>query len=439
MAHLSARDGYRRFVERLNRFPLGAPPAESLDRILELLLSPREAELLSKVPIRPFRPETAARAWDLPLAEARKVLDGLASRAVLLDLEQDGKPLYVLPPPMAGFLEFSMMRVRGDLDQHRLAELLYEYINVEDDFVRNLFAGGSTPLVRAFVQEQALPPELSLTVLDWERASHVVREASAVAVGVCYCRHKMEHVHRACDAPREICLTMNDTARSLARHGFARPIEPSEALDLLAEAQGRSLVQLGENIRERPSFVCNCCGCCCEALLAARRTGFTRAVETTGFVAELDPATCTACGRCGEVCPVGALATAEAPAVAEVPAVAEAPGPGRRRLAVALDPGRCLGCGVCVRACARGSLRLVPRANRVLSPVDTVERVVLMAIERGKLQELVFDNQAHLAHRVMAAILGAILRLPPVKQALASEQLRSRYLRALIRRASPTA
>jgi len=34
----------------------------------------------------------------------------------------------------------------------------------------------------------------------------------------------------------------------------------------------------------------------------------------------------------------------------------------------------------------------------------------------------------------LAAILGAILKLPPLKQALASEQVKSRYLEALIRR-----
>ncbi len=56
-----------------------------------------------------------------------------------------------------------------------------------------------------------------------------------------------------------------------------------------------------------------------------------------------------------------------------------------------------------------------------------------MALERGQLQNLVFDQQAHLSHRAMAAILGVILKLPPVKQALASEQLRSRYLEALLR------
>jgi hypothetical protein len=44
----------------------------------------------------------------------------------------------------------------------------------------------------------------------------------------------------------------------------------------------------------------------------------------------------------------------------------------------------------------------------------------------------VFDNQAHLSHRAMAAILGVILRLPPLKQALASRQMRSRYLDRLL-------
>jgi hypothetical protein len=73
------------------------------------------------------------------------------------------------------------------------------------------------------------------------------------------------------------------------------------------------------------------------------------------------------------------------------------------------------------------------RGERVFTPVNSAHRVVLMAIERGQLQNLVFDRQAHLSHRAMAAILGVILKLPPVKQVLASEQLRSRYLDTLLR------
>jgi hypothetical protein len=73
------------------------------------------------------------------------------------------------------------------------------------------------------------------------------------------------------------------------------------------------------------------------------------------------------------------------------------------------------------------------RSERVFTPLNSAHRIVLMALERGQLQDLVFDQQAHLSHRAMAAILGVILKLPPLKQALASRQLRSRYLEALLR------
>ena len=54
MAHNTTRAGYSELVERLNRFPQGAPPSELLFKILSLLFSEREAELVSRLPIRPF-------------------------------------------------------------------------------------------------------------------------------------------------------------------------------------------------------------------------------------------------------------------------------------------------------------------------------------------------------------------------------------------------
>jgi hypothetical protein len=57
-----------------------------------------------------------------------------------------------------------------------------------------------------------------------------------------------------------------------------------------------------------------------------------------------------------------------------------------------------------------------------------------MAIERGKLQNLIFGNHALASHRAMAAVLGAILKLPPAKRLMASEQMRSKYLVALLAR-----
>ncbi len=68
-------------------------------------------------------------------------------------MDDGGKQKFVLPPPMAGFFEFSMMRVRGDIDQKLLSELFYQYINVEEDFIKELFANGETQMGRMMVYE----------------------------------------------------------------------------------------------------------------------------------------------------------------------------------------------------------------------------------------------------------------------------------------------
>ena len=86
------------------------------------------------------------------------------------------------------------------------------------------------------------------------------------------------------------------------------------------------------------------------------------------------------------------------------------------------------------RTAAALALALAARAPRRLTPLDGAHRAVLMALERGKLQDLVFDNRLLWSHRALAAFLGAILRLPPVKRLAATEQVRSRYLEALVRR-----
>ena len=68
----------------------------------------------------------------------------------------------------------------------------------------------------------------------------------------------------------------------------------------------------------------------------------------------------------------------------------------------------------------------------VITPVNSTHRFVLQAIEKGTLQNLVFDNQAFANHRAMAAVFGTILKLPPLKQALASKQFKSIYLDKLL-------
>lgn len=425
MAHHNTikKNSYYNLAKRLNRFPQGAPPTELLFKILRILFSEREAQLVSLLPIKPFSERRAAEIWKLPLKDAKLILNDLADRGILLDYENNGESTYTMPPPMAGFFEFSLMRYRNDLDQKTLSELFYQYLNVEEDFIKDLFLTGDTQLGRVFVNEGVLSSENALHVLDYERASEVIKTAEHIGIGVCYCRHKMEHLGKNCKAPMEICMTFNGPAQSLINHNIARRVDVAEGLDLLQLAYSHNLVQFGENVQERVGFICNCCGCCCEALIAARKFGFLNPVHTTNFIPEINEEKCTGCGKCVTLCPVEAmsLVTASDPH-------------NPKRMKAKLDENQCLGCGVCLRGCNADALKLKSRSERVITPVNSVHRVVLMAIERGKFQNLIFDNQLLLSHRAMAAIFGAILKLPPAKQIMASQQFRSRYLLSIIKR-----
>ena len=92
----------------------------------------------------------------------------------------------------------------------------------------------------------------------------------------------------------------------------------------------------------------------------------------------------------------------------------------------------CLGCGVCAGNCPTKAIEMKRRPVQVITPVNSTHRFVLQAIEKGTLQNLIFDNQAFANHRAMAAVFAAILKLPPLKQALASKQFKSVYLDKLL-------
>ena len=425
MAHHNTlkNSNYRKLTGRLNLHPQGAVASDLLFEILKILFSEREAELVSSLPIKPFNAKKAAEIWKISESDAQKILNDMADRGILIDGCENDNVLYTMPPPMAGFFEFSMMRYRNDIDQKTLSELFYQYMNVEEDFIRNLFTSGETQLGRVFVNEEVLSNENALHVLDYERASEVIKTADTIGVGICYCRHKMEHLGRNCDAPMDICMTFNSCADSLTRHGIARKVDVAEGIDLLQEARNNNLVQFGENVQEKVNFICNCCGCCCEALIAARRFGFLNPVHTTGFIPYIVEENCNGCGKCVALCPVKAMTLVSSNDPVK---------PNRKK--AKLDREICLGCGICLNGCDKKAIELRSRSERVITPVNSVHRIVVMAIERGKLQNLIFDNQIMYSHRAMAAVLGVILKLPPLKQFLASQQFKSRYLVSLIRR-----
>jgi len=410
MSHIVSKNYYK-LQQRLDKSPQGTPASDSLFKILQVLFTEKEAELVSKLPIKPVTVEKAAKRWGMSIGEAKKHLDELADKGLVFDTENGQEHVYLLAPPMAGFFEFSLMRTDGKFDRQILSELFHHYINEEEGFLHSVL-GQDPAIARTLVHEDMIQPKDYSEVLDYERASQVIETADCITVGTCYCRHKMEHLGKACNQRQDVCLTFNGAAKSLSKHGIAKEISKEEARAILNDCIKKGLVQIGDNVQNRVGWICNCCGCCCEALLAYKRLGCNMKVKTN-FVADFKNNDCRHCGLCALKCPVKAIKMIENSGGQKIPKI---------------DKERCLGCGVCARYCTTKDIQMERREQIGFVPKDSFERFVLSAIEQGKLQNLLFDNFDIWTHDVLRRLLKFILDLSPIKRRLANEQLRSRYI-----------
>jgi ferredoxin len=86
-----------------------------------------------------------------------------------------------------------------------------------------------------------------------------------------------------------------------------------------------------------------------------------RSLDPANYRVEVDAATCKACGKCTERCPMKALELADS---------AEA---DNKKGQVTTVPGleECLGCGVCVHACPTDSLTLTMK-DEITEPASDV-------------------------------------------------------------------
>jgi NAD-dependent dihydropyrimidine dehydrogenase PreA subunit len=416
---------YRLLQQRLDCNVTGAPESPAFMKILRLLWSPEEAQLARRLPITPKPLDVLSRRLHMPEDQLCDKLTEMAQRGVVIDLEIKGKRYFALPPVVIGFFEFTFMRAREDLPMTELAHLFDEYMNVDDRFTRAVFQG-KTQLGRSLVREEALPQGDHIEVLDWERASYIVQSASAISVGLCQCRHKKSHLGKACEKPLRACLGFNYGAEFVARCGHAQLITTSEAMKILEECKEAGLAQTADNVQRTAYYICNCCGCCCGMINAIKKFDIRNAIVSSNWIREVDLSKCKGCGKCAKLCPVDAIEIAE-----------EGEGKQKRKWAVC-DDTLCLGCGVCYSACKFGGIVMKPRAKRVFTPETAFDRIVSMAIERGKLANIIFDDPERLSYRALGRIVNILEKSPPFKAAMAIEPLRSNFLKTVVKGAKRT-
>ena len=74
----------------------------------------------------------------------------------------------------------------------------------------------------------------------------------------------------------------------------------------------------------------------------------------------------------------------------------------------------------------------VKQQNHPFERAQVLASTLFLAIDRAAYDDLEGYNRVMWNHRAMASVLGVILKLPPIKQAMASRQMKSRYLEYLI-------
>lgn len=176
-------------------------------------------------------------------------------------------------------------------------------------------------------------------ILDLSEMKEILGEAKLISLGECECRKEL----KKCDAPLDVCISLDKEAVDQIRKGLAKEASLEEALEALERSHAAGLVHIAFTFKghEKPEIVCSCCSCCCHSLSALIRFGIPEAVVASKYVAVNNIETCINCGKCVDRCQFKARHLENGKLV--------------------YNEARCFGCGVCVSTCPTKSISLVKR------------------------------------------------------------------------------
>ena len=422
MGHMVGKDIYKSLGKKIDNLTVRVKHNETFYKIIKELYSSEEADVIIKMPYGLSPLDQIEKITGYENSKLLRILEGLCSRGLVIDLWIQDKFHYTPSPLVIGIFEFTMMRTGNNLNTKEWARLFYEFIDGGGFHEINFRNGKLISPSRALPHENTIKMTEYIEILDYEKATAIVEEANKFAIGICSCRHEKFHVDKKkCEVPIETCASFTYAADYLIRKNLAKEVSKSEMLESLARSKEMGLVFNADNVKNNVTFICQCCGCCCNLLAGINKFGYPNTVVTSSFIAKIDKNNCERCGKCAKACPINAI---------ELLPIKNPKTKKKKEPRINTDI--CIGCGVCSLKCNKtGALKLIKREKRVIHPETTFEKIILQCLERGTLQNQIFNNPQNITQKIMRGVVGGFLKLKPVKKALMSDMLRSSFLESM--------
>jgi len=174
---------------------------------------------------------------------------------------------------------------------------------------------GITPMVPlggAGVGMHVIPVEKAIesesTSVSVEHLSHWLHKYDKYSLGVCSCRRQQTMRGEGNgDIEGDFCIGVGDMAEYCVSSGKGRYATYDQVMEILERAERHGFVHQITNIdgEDKIIGICNCAPGVCNAIRTSQLYN-TPNMSRSAYRAHVDKEKCVACGKCVEVCPVGA-------------------------------------------------------------------------------------------------------------------------------------
>ena len=257
-----------------------------------------------------YTAEEVAKNAKMSVEEAQAMLDHLSWVGMIeFNRENENRELqYNVPLFVPGSAEYMMGQDKVTEDHPEIASFFNMMTQAPLEKVAPMI-----PMGGAGVAMHVLPVEAAIEhtnkSVSVERLSYWLDKYDKYSVGVCTCR-RMQRMRNEGDGSVEgdFCVAVGDMAEYTVETGRAHYITYDEAMEIFERCERNGFVHQITNIdgEDKIVAVCNCAPGVCNGIRTSQLYN-TPNLSRSAYRAHVDKSKCVACGKCVEICPVGAV------------------------------------------------------------------------------------------------------------------------------------